>query len=157
MSAVSSHKASIHTINVRRQKLTLFLYIEPQDTVKALKEKILQQININPKPSQIASSPDAPDRTTDDIQLRYPADVVLEDDKFLADYELDDEKCQTVILLYVDSNGNIEPIDLHDPEPKGVPQEQMTALRVKHGREQPASSSSSSAAASSVPDDEPAQ
>lgn len=89
-------------------------------------------INADPKPAQISEDPNAPNKTADDIQLRFPADVPLEDARTVADYQIESQTGQVVYLLFKDAAGNWEPIEIHDPEPKGVNKDVIDSIKAQH-------------------------
>ena len=134
---MATHLATTLYVRVARGKCTIFVYTESQETIHTLKTKVLSLINVNPKPSQISEDPNAPDKTIDDIQLRFPADVVLDNASTVSDYQIDSQTGQVVYLLFKDSEDNWEPIDVYDPEPLGVSKEQIETIKAQHALQTP--------------------
>lgn len=124
----------------------MYLYTEPQETITVLTTKVLALINVASKPKQFFASPDAPFKTADDIQLRFPADVPMEAAKTVADYEI--KTGDIVHLLFRDSEGNWEPINIHEPEIRPVEKEVIDAIKAQQ-RGSLATSMSSAASSSS--------
>lgn len=117
---------------VRRGKLFAYIYTEEHETIKILADKILEVINVSPKIPQISSDPNAPDKRRDDIQLRFPADVPLQDEKLVGDYGIHLKTGQTVYLLFKDENGDWEPINLYEPPIVGVEKSKIEELKRKY-------------------------
>ncbi len=126
---MASHQATTHYARVKRGKFTAFVYIEPQDTIRTFKEKVLSLINTTPKHPQIFENPDAPHKTLEDIDLRFDKDVSMLNESTINDNGIDRVTGQVVYLLFKDDSGNWEAIDIHSPPPVGVPSDIISMIK----------------------------
>lgn len=102
---------------VARGKARIFVYIQPAETLKSFKEKLLEIINFKKHPELFGDS--TVDKVYDDIQLRPVPDIIYEDDtQTMTDLKLFMKDIRTIYLLFKDANGDWEPMDVYDPEPE---------------------------------------
>jgi hypothetical protein len=114
--------SSIHYVRVKRQKTTVFLYVEKTQTISTLKENVSRILHFKTEDMKLTiAGPDAATSTR----------VVLEDSQTVGDYILDDAG-RIVYLTLQNADGSWEEEDIHDPEPIGATPEQIEAIRAQH-------------------------
>lgn len=88
-------------IRVKRKKQTIFLHVEPTDTILEIKQKLQELIDQAPAPEN---------------QLLYKNQTPLEDAKKLADLKVEND--DVIALCYMQEDGTFEPIDITPFEPE---------------------------------------
>lgn len=99
--------------------MTLSTYYRPEETVLVFRLRVLEILNKFAALEEIAHETGV-SFTLSMFELRFPEDVPLsEDSRTLDSYDLkggfnSNGTCPCVVLLHRDSNGDLEPIDLHE-------------------------------------------
>lgn len=122
-------------VKVKRTNTTLYVYVEPQQTIEVFAQQVGRILKKDPN----------------EMQFQYMRKV-LENGKTFQDYEIDKQTGQTICLLFKNEDGSWENIKLHDPIPRPADRDKIEAIKqqqVTQEATQTTTSSSSSSSSSS--------
>ena len=129
-----THEASLHVVKVTRSGTSLYPYVQENETISTLKDKILSVYKSFPGRKEI-EHPEGLPLTKDLLELRYPEDVVLRDEQTIVDCELivlESAHPLEVTLLYKLSNGDTEALAVYDGVLDIHSKEEIDALIAQH-------------------------